>query len=256
MSDTAPYPMTPAATLVLFRQTTGDWPELLMIERGGGMAFAAGALVFPGGRIDPGDHVVAADPSLVGAGALLDPEDGVARVAAIRETIEEVGVAVGMAGGDVNAVRAALADGADFGDLLRRSGLILDLEQLTPFARWRPNMRETRNFDTRFYLAAAPDGAVAEADGGESVHAAWMTAQEVLAEVDAGRRHAIFPTRRNLERLSRFASIEEARADAALYPLRPITPWIEDRDGEPWLCIPDDQGYHCTRERVATARRG
>ena len=45
-------PAIPAATLVVVREPHGDPPELLMVERAQGMAFAGGALVFPGGRID------------------------------------------------------------------------------------------------------------------------------------------------------------------------------------------------------------
>ena len=58
-----------------------------MVERAEGMAFAAGALVFPGGRIDEADRQLAAELGL---------EDGAA-VAAIRETIEETAVPVGLA---------------------------------------------------------------------------------------------------------------------------------------------------------------
>ena len=46
----------PAATLVLMRERAGGPPELLVTERTGAMAFAAGALVFPGGRIDEDDR--------------------------------------------------------------------------------------------------------------------------------------------------------------------------------------------------------
>ena len=42
----------PAATLILVRDRPEGPPDLLMVERAEGMAFAAGALVFPGGRID------------------------------------------------------------------------------------------------------------------------------------------------------------------------------------------------------------
>ena len=52
MSDDA----IPAATLIVVRERAGSAPELLMVERAGGMAFAAGALVFPGGRIDDADR--------------------------------------------------------------------------------------------------------------------------------------------------------------------------------------------------------
>jgi hypothetical protein len=77
----------------------------------------------------------------------------------------------------------------------------------------------------------------------------------VLEEVDAGRAHVIFPTRRNLERLAGFASIEEARADAARHPVRTITPWVEQRGGHPFVCIPEDAGYPVTAEPLETARR-
>ncbi|MGQ0590584.1 MAG: NUDIX hydrolase, partial [Sphingosinicella sp.] len=51
MSD-LPEPI-PAATLILMRPRLSAPSDLLMTERTGQMAFAAGALVFPGGRIDP-----------------------------------------------------------------------------------------------------------------------------------------------------------------------------------------------------------
>lgn len=250
----------PAATLVLVRETEGLPPELLMIERGAGMAFAAGALVFPGGRIDPGDHAIAATPALLSSGVHPDLLEAAARVAAIRETIEEVGIAIGLDplpdAATTAQLRAALAEGGDFAALLASSGYRLDLDRLTPFARWCPNMRETRNFDTRFYVAAAPDAATAEADGGESVRAIWISAAAALADADSGHHHIIFPTRRNLERLAACATLDDAIANAARHPIEPITPWIEERDGERWLCIPEGRGYPVTEEPLASARRG
>lgn len=242
----------PAATLILMRPRPAGAPEILVMERAETMAFAAGALVFPGGRIDPDDHVCAA--------AHEDIADAAARVAAIRETIEETGIAVGLipAPSETQAaeLRGALAAGTPFSRLLAEYGLTLDLAALTLFARWLPNFRETRRFDTLFYLAEAPVGAHSEsADEVEAVHAFWASAADILAELEAGRAHAIFPTRRNLERLAGFASIDEARADAARHPARKITPWIEERDGRKWVCIPEDAGYPVTAELLETARR-
>lgn len=242
----------PAATLILMRPGAGGAPEILVMERAETMAFAAGALVFPGGRIDPDDHVCAA--------AHKDIPDAAARVAAIRETIEETGIAVGLIPApsevDASTLREVLGAGAPFSRLLTESGLTLDLAALTPFTRWCPNFRETRRFDTLFYLAEAPAGAHSEsADEVEAVHAFWASAADILAELEAGRAHAIFPTRRNLERLARFASIDEARADAARHPVRKITPWVEEREGRKWVCIPEDAGYPVTAELLETARR-
>ena len=242
----------PAATLVLMRERGGGAPELLMIERTGDMAFAAGALVFPGGRIDPEDREVGA--------RFPDVPDAAARIAAIRETIEETGLAPGLlplpGPETAERLRAGIVAGQPFMDLLAGAALSLDFAALTPFARWCPNFRETRRFDTLFFLAEAPpDAPPPRVAPHEAVRALWASAAEILAEVDAGRGHVIFPTRRNLERLARFSSIKEARADAARHQVRRITPWVEERGGRSHVCIPDDAGYPVTSEPLETARR-
>ena len=122
----------------------------------------------------------------------------------------------------------------------------------------RPRAAATADFDdiTDFYLAeAGPNAPRPEASAHEAVRAFWASAAEILAELEAGRAHAIFPTRRNLERLARFGSIAEARADAARHPVTQITPWVEQRDGAPHVCIPEDIGYPVTSEPLETARR-
>jgi len=243
----------PAATLVLMRERAGGPPELLVTERTGGMAFAAGALVFPGGRIDEDDHRTA--ERLAGA-----MPDAAARIAAIRETIEETGIAPALVPAPCPDVVGALHSGIvldePFAGLLERLGLALDLDALTPFARWCPNFRETRRFDTLFFLAEAPlhapEPVVSEH---EAVRAFWASAADILAEIDGGGAHAIFPTRRNFERLARFGSIAEARADAERHGVARITPWVEERGGRPHVCIPEGIGYPITSESLETARR-
>ena len=241
----------PAATLVLFRDAPGA-PELLMVERAPAMAFAAGAMVFPGGRIDPGDHDLAEHhPGL---------PDAAARIAAIRETIEEAGLAVGVtpppSPAAVAELRRKLHDGVAFGRALAEAGQTLDLPALVPFARWLPAHKHMRIFDTLFFLARAPDGAEASVDATENVRLVWTTARALLDEADVGRATIIFPTRRNLERLARFATFEEAIADAGAHPIRAVTPFIESRGGVDHLCIPDDLGYPVTAEPLTAATRG
>jgi 8-oxo-dGTP pyrophosphatase MutT (NUDIX family) len=252
MPEDLPPPI-PAATLILMRPAGSRAPEILMMERARTMAFAAGALVFPGGRIDPDDHESAAVLAPL-------PPDGAARIAAIRETIEETGIAPALSPPPDAAMaadlRAGIAAGTPFAELLARAGLSPDLDALIPFARWCPNFREARRFDALFYLAQAPAGAdAASADQAEAVRTFWASAADVLAEIEAGSAHAIFPTRRNLERLARFASFEEARAHAALHPVQRITPWVEEREGRHWLCIPEGLGYPVTAEPLETALR-
>jgi 8-oxo-dGTP pyrophosphatase MutT (NUDIX family) len=239
--------LIPAATLILIRERADGAPfDVLMIERTATMAFAAGAMVFPGGRIDPGDHDVAA--------ALGTDADLPARVAAIRETIEEVGIAAGLSpppGPAVTArLRAGLAGGIPFANLLATESLRIVPDLLTPFARWSPGTRETRAFDTLFFLARAPADAVARPDRTEAADAVWTSPAGLLAEADAGRRRLIFPTRRNLERLGGFADHAAAVAQARAIPPVRITPWMEDRPDGRWRCIPDGLGYPVTAERL------
>jgi 8-oxo-dGTP pyrophosphatase MutT (NUDIX family) len=244
-------PPIPAATLVLMRPSSAGAPQLLMMERPGHMAFAAGALVFPGGRIEAQDHEAAA--------RLADGSELAAlKIGAIRETLEETRVAAGLRPGPAGeGLREALVAGVPLADLLAQHGLELALEKLVPFARWCPNFKETRRFDATFFLAEAPaDVPEPSAQAGEAVRTFWASAAEVLAEIEAGRAHAIFPTIRNLERLARFGSFAKARADAERHEVRTITPWIERRGDGDFLCIPEDAGYPVTSEPIATARRG
>jgi 8-oxo-dGTP pyrophosphatase MutT (NUDIX family) len=246
----------PAATLVIMRPSdNGDADEILMVKRSANMAFAAGAVVFPGGRVDPDDHEVARRHA-----PEVDPADGAARVAALRETLEETGLAVGWPGlaeRDVADVRRALLGGTLLSDILAARGERIALESLVPFARWCPNFKEARTFDTRFYAVAAPPHSheltVEEA---EHSHIFWASAAATLAMADAGEVSVIFPTRRNLERLTQAPDFPSFSAHSCEYPVELITPWIEDRDGQSYLCIPRHLGYPVTSEMFDRVRRG
>jgi 8-oxo-dGTP pyrophosphatase MutT (NUDIX family) len=244
----------PAATLVLFRESDGR-TEHLFVERASTMAFAAGAIVFPGGRVDEGDRLLAARfPDL-------DPDDAAARIAAIRETIEEAGLAIGLSPAPDETLTARLrrhlADGMVFSDVLAAANLDIDLNALTAFARWCPQMHQSRNFDTRFYLAEIEaDVHVASVDATENVRLFWATAQDVLDQANAGNIQIIFPTRRNLERLAELGDFPSACTQAHAIAPTTITPWFEERADGQHLCIPADSGYPVTSELVTTAMRG
>lgn len=250
-------PSIPAATVVVFRHApAGGPPEILMVTRSRAMTFAGGAAVFPGGRVDPADHALAA--------TLQDCEadEAAHRIAAIRETLEETGLAIGIKG-EITAdrardARAMLLEHEDLAPVLRAMDWSLDLDALVPFARWHPkNERIPRVFDTRFYLADLGTGAVeVEIDATENTHLFWVSAEEALARTERGEMEVIFPTRRNLERLAQFASFAEARAQAEAIPVRTITPWMEERGGERWLAIPSDAGYPIDGEPIGSVQRG
>ena len=244
-------PAIPAATLIVVRETSA-LPELLMVERAAGMAFAGGALVFPGGRIDEGDQMLAANA---------DVPDGAARIAAIRETIEETAIPVGISplpsAADARNLQKALIADRPFADLLADFELEVDPSALSPFARWLPNFHVTRRFDTLFFIARAPAGDwEPNPIEGECAGAFWLSAAEVLDREQRGQARLIFPTRRNLERLAQHRSFAEIAADSAAHSVEPITPWVEEMAGERFVTIPDHLGYPVTREKLDKLWRG
>jgi 8-oxo-dGTP pyrophosphatase MutT (NUDIX family) len=250
----------PAATLVIFRRDPAGGPaQLLMVERSPALAFAGGAAVFPGGRIDEADRFLAAS---MDAGADDEArEELAARIAAVRETLEETGLAVGftrpVAAPEAREARALLLREGTLASVLDRFGWTLAPAALVPWARWCPQHRHARVFDTRFYLADLGTGAVELAvDATENARLFWASADEALQLAEAGRIRVIFPTRRNLERLAQFADFAAARAHAESIAVRTISPVIEQRDGADWLRIPDDCGYPVTAQRLDRVERG
>ena len=254
--DDAP-PAIPAATMVIFRHApSGGAPQLLMVQRAKEMRFAGGKAVFPGGKIDPADGELA---------ARLDPEADIevlaARIAGIRETLEETGLAIGLTE-QVSAQaardgREMLLEQGALAPVLERFGWTLAPEALVPFARWCPKVSGT--FDTRFFLADLGTGAVdITVDATENTRLFWASAARALELADAGEIGVIFPTRRNLDRLALFASFADVQAHCAETPVVMVSPDMVERDGEKWLVIPEYQarGYPVEGQPLATATRG
>lgn len=250
---------TPAATMVIFRENPdGGAPLLLMVERVKAMAFAGGAAVFPGGKVDAADFDYA---EMLGGALTLD--EAAARLAAIRETIEEAGLALGLTGvadpADCDEARAALHDGESLQAICNRHGWEPDFDQLVPWSRWRPPAfeRASRVFDTRFYLVDAGNTApLATVDQTENRALFWASAAEVLERAERGEVKVIFPTRRNLERLAMFGSFDTAAAHAAEHPVSTVLTYIDKREDGSWLCIPGGHGYPVTEEPLDSAMRG
>jgi 8-oxo-dGTP pyrophosphatase MutT (NUDIX family) len=242
----------PAATLVVVRERTDGPPDLLMVERAQDMAFAGGAWVFPGGRIDQADVELAES---------LGTEDAAARVAAIREAVEETAIPLGLSPTPDRAMslemqRHLLSD-MPLKTLLRRNGLNLETDALTPLARWVPRFHAMRRFDTLFFVARAPEGDwVPNVAERECKGAHWASAAEVLERDKAGELQLIFPTRRTLERLAQHSTFEEILADARAHAIEPISPWLDEIGGERFITIPEGIGYPVTRERLEGLWRG
>ena len=249
MSDAQPATPRPASTMLLLRDAPAG-PEIFMVVRHRAIEFAAGALVFPGGRVEAADAEIAA-----GLAGTEDPL-GAFRVAAVRETFEECGLLLARTLGGVPldpaqgaavgaAHRDALNAGArGFAALLQAEGLVPDVGALVPFAHWVTPADLPKRFDTRFFLAPAPPGHAAAHDGREAVDSIWIPPARALEEADAGQHTLLFPTRMNLKRLIGAADMAAAMATAAARPVVTVQPQIEtDAEGRKVLRIPLEAGY-------------
>lgn len=244
----------PAATVVIFRRAQFGPPQLLMVQRARTLRFAGGAVVFPGGKVDAADCVL---------GAQLwpddDPEVASARIAVIRETLEETGLVIAVKE-PVSAQTAAAARAMLIGDgrlapVLQAYGWTLEPERLTLFAHWCP--KHDGAFDTRFFVTDLGTGAVDIAvDATENTRLFWSSAADALQMANAEQISVIFPTRRNLERLAQHASFEDALADIARHKVQRIAASDVERDGQIWLEIPEGHGYPVLGEPLSTAQRG
>ena len=216
-----------AATVIIVRDADPG-PEVFLLRRVVGMAFAGGMTVFPGGGVDPRD----ADASVAWHGP--DAEwwadrfgctPAMARAlvcAAVRETFEESGVL--LAGPDATRVvsdarpfHAARQDLVDrkysFAQFLTDNDLVLRADLLRPWAHWVTPAEEPRRYDTRFFLAAMPEGQHADGATTEAQDVAWQHPGAALADWEAGRRGLMPPTWMALADLNDHPSVASAMAD-------------------------------------------
>ena len=73
------------------------------------------------------------------------------------------------------------------------------------FSRWITPEVVAIRFDTHFFLAAAPDGADPQPDGGETVDLGWFTPRGAIEAHERDEILLVFPTIKTLEQLGEFA---------------------------------------------------
>jgi 8-oxo-dGTP pyrophosphatase MutT (NUDIX family) len=257
-----PARIVPAATILLVRDGAAGL-EVFMVKRHHQIDFASGALVFPGGKLAPGDSDPALRAYCDGADGFDNSELALA-ACAIREAFEESGILLARKAGASELLSAADAEALGvhrdalnaeklpLAQFLADHGLRLALDRLVRFARWvTPDMMPKR-FDTWFFIAATPEGQLGVHDGHESVDSEWVTPEGAIAEPD--RWTVIFPTRMNLLKLGRSATVAEALAAAASSPIVTVTPWVEPREGGAVLRIQPDAGYGDPQEPLSNVR--
>lgn len=252
MSEEVPIKI--ASTVMLVRQA-GEL-EVLMVKRNQKIDFFSGAMVFPGGKVEPGDLDPAWTEHTVGLHDTRE-EERAPRIAALRETFEETGVLAcadcALTEAEADAARGRMdAGNLTFLDFVRALGARLDASRPVLFARWLTPPVVPKRFDTFFYLIEMPAGQVARHDGREAVENEWVTAREALRRGEAGERTILFPTRHNLRLLSQTPTIDAAVRAAKTRGRQQVMPRVETReDGQRFLRLMPEDGYGDVLEPLA-----
>jgi 8-oxo-dGTP pyrophosphatase MutT (NUDIX family) len=246
----------PAATILLLR----DGPngiEVFMVVRHQAIDFAGGALVFPGGRVEEADYELAARLEDCPNPDSLETEALAFRVAAIRETFEECGVLLARPRGSAELIdaptlkrledqhRAALNAGSiGFDAVLGSEGLLPATDLLVHFAHWITPAALAKRYDTQFFLAEAPPAHLAVHDGREAVQSIWMTPTQALADTEAGKYKLVFATAKNLEKLGRSHTVQEAMEAARAATVITVQPkGTKLESGKRLMRIPAEADY-------------
>ena len=192
--------------------------EIFMNRRPEKMETYAGAHVFPGGRVEEADwsgkmlalvHGLSPAQAQQILGVDWQPEVCIGYwVAAARELFEEAGILF-FAGGEGAASLAARDNPAgrlaekrkslqrgelDFSSLLESERLHCDVSRLTYFFhRITPEHYPVR-FDTRFFLAALPQGQNPLHASEEVAESLWIAPKEALARFELGNFRMAPPT--------------------------------------------------------------
>ena len=227
----------PAATLILLRDSAAG-PEVLMLQRTQNAVFLGGAYVFPGGSLDEAD----ADPRIlkrIRGEAKVPPAPY--WVAAVRECFEEAGVLMG-----VDAKRAeALVHyrKRPFAELLEKEDLYVPAQDMAYYGHWITAPGRPRRFDTRFFLARAPEGQTPVHDEGETSHSEWVAPLAAIDRCRAGQISLPPPTWTTLSMLAKFDSLEAVFDWARRKPIPRVQPRFEKRGDQTLLFYPGDPMY-------------
>ncbi|HYP47218.1 MAG TPA: NUDIX hydrolase [Thermoleophilaceae bacterium] len=196
----------------------------------------------PGEELNPGEVTKAREAACV---ILLRDGDAGPEVLLVQRNPEQrfMGGAWVFPGGAVHAEDGGF-QGSALRELEEEAGVRLpEGAELVPFSRWITPEEVKVRFDTWFFLAAAPAGVQAKADGAECVDARWLRAQDALAAYSRDELMLVFPTIKHLEQLAELDSVGQALELARGREVHAIQPRVVVRDGAAEVLLPGEPGY-------------
>lgn len=230
----------PAATICVLRDGA-EGVEVVMCRRTPGARFMGGSWVFPGGAVDEidsgslaGEAVFARDDD--------DADDVPFRAAALRELVEETGIWLTVDGATTSLPRTTVDE--DIYRAVLDADTRFDAAGLGYFANWVTPAVLPIRFDTRFYAGRVTEpGVDPEPDGTELDRAEWVTPQRALELAQAGEWLVPFPTRKTLEVLGRFETVDELMDHAAAVAVTRVEPKLRPGPEGVSIVLPDEPGF-------------
>ncbi|GGY86029.1 MBL fold metallo-hydrolase [Marinobacter zhanjiangensis] len=238
----------PAATLAITRDSD-EGLQVLLMQRTWDASFMPGFYVFPGGAVDESDqrcapYVTGGDDSSVSHDMSIGIGGSHYMIAAIRESFEEAGVLLALdeQGNTLPPEHPVFRerDGMIAGDqtlaaLCHQHGLTLPLDRVAYLAHWITPPGPPRRFDTRFFVAAMPEGQQPDHDRVETIDHIWLTPQQAMEEHRQGTRLFASPTLRTLRIIAGFDTTEAIIRHARSQPPEPAPdkPWPARRQDKP-----------------------
>tara|TARA_Y100001960_G_C14760505_1_gene873827 strand:- start:402 stop:1103 length:702 start_codon:yes stop_codon:yes gene_type:complete len=222
--------------------------EVLILTKAHGSQFAAGALVFPGGKLDPMDRNY-----MENMGAKNDPIIEF-KIAAIRELFEECGILLAkkvvtdklIPSSEVIQIKTDNPDRGLF-EIANLNSLELAIDHLLHFAHWITPQQRPKRYNTHFFVTRAPDlNTTPIVDGYEIVNAEWRRPRDILKDVYSGVLKLVLPTMMNIMRLSEFSKVEDVFKEYTNKEIICVEPkQIEANDGSKFE-VPLEAGFGST----------
>lgn len=248
----------PAATLVLTKDTA-DGLKVLLLQRTWEAVFMPGFFVFPGGSVDEQDiegraHAIGRGDTDISQTMSLDEGGADYMLAAVRECFEEAGILVAQdqddgevtTGHPVHQDRMALFKGElTLSEVCQRHKLTIPLDRLAYLGHWITPPGPPRRFDTRFFVAVAPENQLASHDGVETIDHVWLSPAQALEDHRCGLRLLGLPTIRTLRILSDFDTTGEVMRYAHANPPEPYPSksWPAVKKGKSVMLEPGAPAY-------------
>lgn len=179
-------PLHLAATVVIVRDGD-DGLEVLMVLRHKKLKFGGGSWVFPGGRVDEADYSRADShepPSM--------PPDVPAAYSDVAETTH-LDVNSAVADVDASPEKFAAARRAAVRETLEETGLAVGIDDMVCFSHWIPPPIAPKRFATWFFVVAAPEDQEVVVDGGEITDHVWIKPQDKIRMRNEGEEDDMLP---------------------------------------------------------------